>query len=112
MAMMPLTINGITYNPGAGVLSEPGDKTSKDGGAKSIDLGTGIPGAPVISQKPFSKTGGSGPTDIYVPISGAAGKSTEVITSSQLGDNPLTERLSQTSPRSHITHWRDIRLSP
>ena len=109
---MPLVINGVTYNPGAGVLSEPGDKASKDGGAKSIDLGKGIPGAPVISQKPAAQTGNTGPTDIYVPISGAEGKSTEMITGPQLGDNPLTKRFRDTSPRSQMIHWRDMRLSP
>jgi Tfp pilus tip-associated adhesin PilY1 len=109
MAIMPLVINGITYNPGAGLMSEPSNPESKDGGAKSVDLGTGIPGAPVISQPP---AGGTGPTDIFVPISGAAGTSTEVITNPQLGDTPLTRRFRETSPRSQMLHWRDMRLTP
>jgi len=109
LAIMPLVINGITYNPGAGLLSEPSNPASKDGGAKSVDLGAGIPGAPVISQPP---AGSTGPTDIFVPISGAEGTSTEVITSPQLGDTPLTRRFRETSPRSQMIHWRDMRLTP
>jgi hypothetical protein len=109
MAIMPLVINGITYNPGAGLMSEPSDPTSKDGGDKSVVIGKGIPGAPVISQPP---TGSTGSTDLYVPISGAEGKSSAMKTDDQLGDNPLTRRFRETSPRSQMIHWRDMRLTP
>jgi type IV pilus assembly protein PilY1 len=46
MAMMPMVINGVTFSPGAGLWA---------GGARSISLGTGIPTAPVVSQKPKDK---------------------------------------------------------
>ncbi len=107
LAMMPLVIDGVTYNPGAGLLSA-GSPSNKDGGAKSIVIGKGIPGAPVISQKP----GGGSPTDLYVPISGAAGEGTGMVTGGQLGDNPLSKRLRETTPRSQMIHWRDMRLTP
>jgi hypothetical protein len=108
MAMMSLVINGITYDPGAGVLSE-GSPSNKDGGNKWVSIGKGIPGAPVISQPP---TGSTGSTDLYVPISGAEGKSSAMKTDDQLGDNPLTRRFRETSPRSQMIHWRDMRLTP
>jgi len=106
MAMMPMTINGITYNPGAGVLSEPTVPSSTAGGARSRTLGYGIPKSPVFSQKP----GGTGPTDLYLSLSGGGGSDTRVISSSQLGDNPLTQHLVQTAPSSQLLHWRDGRI--
>jgi Tfp pilus tip-associated adhesin PilY1 len=109
MAMMPIAINGITYNPGAGVLSEPSDKTSKAGGQRSITLGSGIPSAPIISQKP-SSSGTAGTTDLYVSVSGAPGQDTALKSSSQLPDSPLLKRLKSTPPRAQIIHWRDRRI--
>jgi Tfp pilus tip-associated adhesin PilY1 len=108
MAMMTLVIDGVTYDPGAGVLSA-GSSSNKDGGAKSVVIGVGIPGAPVISQPPV---GGTGLTNLYLPISGAAGTNSAIITGDQLGDNPLTRRFRETFPRSQMIHWRDMRLGP
>ncbi len=56
MAMMPIKIDGVTYNAGAGLMSKPSDINSKDGGNKSSWMGTGIPTAPLISQKPQGDT--------------------------------------------------------
>jgi len=122
LAMMPITIDGVTYNAGAGLMSKPADKSSKDGGNKSITLGAGIPTSPLISQKPKDALGVTQTTDVYITTSGG-GDSSAVVTS--LGDiftppergkpcpagtPPALCRLAQTPPQAQIIHWRDRRL--
>jgi len=110
LAMMPIAINGITYNPGAGVLSEPANKSSTAGGERSMTLGSGMPTAPVISQKPTTGTGTPGATDLYVTVSGSPGQDTAIKSSSQFSESPFLKRLRSTPPRAQIIHWRDRRL--
>jgi len=100
MAMMPIAINGVLYKPGAGLWA---------GGERSIYLGTGVPTAPVISQKPRDK---SGPTDVFVSLSGGGGTETMVKSTADLPivNCPACARLAQTTPQAQITHWRDKRL--
>jgi hypothetical protein len=101
MAMMPMMINGVIYNPGAGLWA---------GGEKSISLGTGMPTAPVISQKPRNKPG---PTDVFVTVSGGGGADTVIKSLSELTgqqNSPAMTRFANTNPQAQITHWRDRRL--
>jgi Tfp pilus tip-associated adhesin PilY1 len=78
---------GVTATTGGGIFS---------GGSRSMDVGSGIPTAPVISFKP----GGS--PDMYVTVSGGAG-----VTSN-------TQRVNFNPPgvsnRSNVLYWRDRRL--
>jgi len=106
MTMMPMTINGITYNPGAGVLSEPAVPSSTAGGERSRVLGYGIAKTPVFSQKP----GGAAPTDVYLSLSGGGGADTRIISSSQLEDSPFKQELAKTAPISQVLHWLDRRI--
>jgi hypothetical protein len=107
IAMTSVAIAGITYNPGAGVLSAPSTPSSTAGGNRSLVLGSGIAKAPIFSQKPVPTTQ---PTDLYVSLSGGGGASTQIISSSQLAASPLTTRLTQTAPSSQVLHWRDGRI--
>ena len=104
MAMMPLTVNGVTYDAGAGVLSEPGNKSSTAGGARSIVLGVGMPTAPVVSQKP-----GGGSVDVFVTVSGGGGEDTVTKSSAQFGESPFKTLLAQ-GRSSDVIHWKDLRL--
>ncbi|MCX5914000.1 MAG: hypothetical protein NTV04_18950, partial [Deltaproteobacteria bacterium] len=118
LAMMPITIGGVTYNAGAGLMSKPADVASKDGGNKSITVGAGVPTTPLVSQKPREKPGS---TDVFLTASG--GGVTETVANS-LGDlftipepgkpcppgtPPALCRLAQTPPQAQIIHWRDRR---
>lgn len=105
ISMMQITISGITYAAGAGVLT-PGTAGSKTGGAKSVSLGSGIAKSPVVSQ---SAQAGK-PTDVYLSLSGGGTTSTSILTSAQLGSSPLNSRLTQTAPSTQVLHWRDGRL--
>jgi Tfp pilus tip-associated adhesin PilY1 len=119
LAMMPITIDGVTYNAGAGLMSKPADTASKDGGNKSVSLGAGMPTAPLVSQKPREKPGA---TDLFVTTSGGGGTDTAVTSVGDLftipepgkpcppGTPPALCRLAQTPPQAQIIHWRDRRL--
>lgn len=82
---------GVDYVTGEGELSEEGDR--------SMNIGTGIPTAPVISMKP----GTALPPDIYVTVSGGGG-----------GGSPSTQRISFDPPclsnRTNMLFWFDKRL--
>ena len=106
IAMMNLTVSGITYAPGAGVLSTPSSTSSTTGGARSVALGAGMAKSPVVSQNPVPGTA----TDIYLSLSGGGSQSTNIITSAQLGSSPLNQRLAQTVPSFQLLHWRDRRI--
>lgn len=119
LAMMPITIDGVTYNAGAGLMSKPADTKSKDGGNKSITLGAGVPTTPLVSQKPKEKPG---VTDVFVTVSGGGGTTASVASLGDLftmpepgkpcppGTPPALCRLAQTPPQAQIIHWRDRRL--
>lgn len=66
-------------------------------GARSTDIGTGIPSAPVISINPVS-----GSADLYVTVSGGS------------GTGASTTRASLTPPglssRTNLLYWKDKRL--
>jgi hypothetical protein len=105
MAMMPITIDGITYNPGAGVLSTPA-AGSKTGGDRSVELGFGIPQAPIFSQKP-----GGGSVDLYVSVSGGGGQDTQVVHINEFSKNtPLVKLLESIIPYLKVLHWKDTRI--
>jgi Tfp pilus tip-associated adhesin PilY1 len=79
----------INYTTGGGVLT---------GGAKSMNIGTGIPSAPVLSLKP----GTGGTADLYVTVSGGGG----------IGAS--TTRINFNPPgainRANMLYWRDQRI--
>jgi hypothetical protein len=120
--MMPIVIDGVTYNAGAGLMSKPADLASKDGGNKSIILGQGMPTAPLVSQKPVVDKNKPGMTDIFITVSGGGGSDTVVNSVSDLfpppepgkpcppGTLPALCRLLQTPPQAQIIHWKDMRL--
>jgi hypothetical protein len=122
MAMMPIRIDDVTYNAGAGLMSKPASTTSTDGGNKSKKIGAGIPTAPLVSQKPI---GTSGSTDIFLTVSGGAGVDTVVNSMSDIavpppppdpntpcpaGTPPALCRLRMTPPQAQVIHWRDRRV--
>jgi hypothetical protein len=96
LAMMPLTIDGVEYAPGAGLLA---------GGARSVTLGSGIPSAPIVSQNPY------GGTNLYITISGGGKQKSELISDKSLAleKTPLGKILS-ISPGANVIHWRDTRV--
>ncbi len=101
MAMMPMVINGVQYNTGAGLWAN---------GAKSISLGTGVPTSPIISQKPKEKPGA---TDVFVTVSGGGGAETVIKSLSELTDQKTSAamaRFGETPPQAQVTHWRDKRV--
>jgi Tfp pilus tip-associated adhesin PilY1 len=112
LSMMPLSIGGLIYAAGAGVLTEPANPASTAGGERSIVLGTGIPTAVVISQRPVVSGSSTPPpaTDLFVTVSGGAGVSTSIMSVAQFADSPLLQRLRSTPPRGQILHWKDRRL--
>jgi len=107
LAMMPMVIDGITYNAGAGLMSRPTEPGSREGGARSVPLGVGIPTAPVVSQKP---KGQAGPTDIYLTVSGGGGTEALLESTGTFPNLPFLERLRKTSPQAQVIHWRDRRV--
>jgi hypothetical protein len=101
MAMMPMMINGVMYNPGEGLWA------NKD---KSISLGIGMPTSPVVSQKPKGKAGA---TDVFVTVSGGGGADTVIKSRSELTgqeNSAAMTRFGDTPPQAQITHWRDKRM--
>jgi Tfp pilus tip-associated adhesin PilY1 len=120
MAMMPIRIDDVTYNTGAGLMNKPSDINSKDGGKWSKRIGTGIPTAPLISQKPTQ-----GNTDLYLTVSGGSGTDTVVNSLSDVSvpPPPTNEkdpcdaatppafcRFKNTPAQAQIIHWRDRRV--
>ncbi len=80
---------GVNHVTAAGALS---------GGSRSIELGVGIPSAPIISLGP------EGGASMYVTVSGGAGIDSRTISldaNLQIGPN-----------RSNILFWRDRRVQP
>jgi type IV pilus assembly protein PilY1 len=104
IAMLPLDIGGTPFFPGQGVFSLAGQK--------KVDLGTGIPSAPVVSQKPIDSGQGGGSPDVYLAVSGGAGLGTEIRTSGGSGLPGVTAALAGSSPSAQIIHWRDRRVQP
>ncbi len=100
MAMMPISIGEGSYDPGKGVFSEAGQRR--------IELGSGIPSAPVISLKPVEVRGGA--PDIYMTLSGGAGHPAEI--KSSAGISPLRDAMAGSGPTPSIIHWRDLRVQP
>jgi type IV pilus assembly protein PilY1 len=101
IAMLPLEIGGMHYFPGQGILN----------GQRKIDLGPGIPSAPVVSQKPIDSGQKGGTPDVYLAVSGGAGLGTQIRTSAS-GMAGVAAALAGSSPSSHIIHWRDRRVQP
>jgi Tfp pilus tip-associated adhesin PilY1 len=123
LAMMPITIDGVTYNAGAGLMSKPANQASKDGGEKSMNVGKGMPTSPLVSQRPHKPNETPGMTDIFLTSSGGGGTDTVVNALGELtpppdeekkkcppGTPPALCRLLQTPPQAQIIHWRDRRL--
>ena len=83
------SLYAVNFTTGGGALP---------GGAKSMNIGTGIPSAPVLSLKPG--TGGS--ADLYVTVSGGA------------GTGASTNRINFNPPgavnRTNMLYWRDTRI--
>ena len=103
VTMMSISIDGEVYTPGKGVFSESGQRR--------IELGAGIPSAPVISIKPLEVRGVAGSTpDVYISVSGGPGRPAETISSS--GISPLSRSLAGSGPSTSIIHWRDLRVQP
>jgi len=82
------TLYAVNYTTGGGALPS---------GARSMDIGSGIPSAPVISLPPDS-----GPPDLYVTTSGGGGASAS------------TQRVNITPAgalnRTNMLYWRDTRI--
>jgi type IV pilus assembly protein PilY1 len=102
MAMMPISIGEGTYSPGMGVFSEAGQRR--------IELGAGIPSAPVISLKPVEVRGGA--PDVYVTVSGGGGSPAEIKSSSDPDKSVLRDAMAGSGPTTSIIHWRDLRVQP
>ena len=103
IAMLPLEIGGTPFSPGQGIFSPAG--------LRKIDLGAGIPSAPVVSQKPIDSGQKGGTPDVYLAVSGGAGLGTQIRTSAT-GMAGVAAALAGSSPSSHIIHWRDRRVQP
>jgi type IV pilus assembly protein PilY1 len=104
IAMMPVSIMGEIYEPGKGVFSQAGQRR--------IDLGTGIPSAPVVSQKPLDGSGRGGTPDVFVGVSGGSGAPTETLSSANPNMGPVANALTGSGPSPQIIHWRDRRVQP
>jgi hypothetical protein len=104
IAMMPVSILGEIYDPGKGVFSQTGQRR--------IDLGTGIPSAPVVSQKPLDGSGRGGTPDVFVGVSGGSGAPTETLSSANPNMGPVANALTGSGPSPQIIHWRDRRVQP
>jgi hypothetical protein len=102
--MLPLDLGGTPFFPGQGVFSLAGQK--------KVDLGPGIPSAPVVSQKPFDSGLQGGSPDVYLAVSGGAGLGTQIRTSGGSGLPGVAAALAGSSPSAQIIHWRDRRVQP
>lgn len=91
-------LHGVNYTTGGGAIPQ----TQSDGtttSVRSVDIGSGIASAPVISMKP---SGGSTTPDLYVTTSGGAGSSAST---QRVNFNP-----PGVSNRSNMLFWRDRRI--
>jgi type IV pilus assembly protein PilY1 len=100
IAMMPISIGEGTYDPGKGVFSVAGQRR--------IELGVGIPSAPIFSLKPVEVKGGA--PDVYVTLSGGGGTGAEI--KSSAGISGLRDAIAESGPTASIIHWRDLRVQP
>jgi type IV pilus assembly protein PilY1 len=91
------SLYAISYTSGAGAFSGSGSSS------RSMNIGTGIPSAPVISMRP----GGSSIADLYVTVSSGF-----VSDGTNTGMN--TGRVNFNPPgmsnRTNILYWKDMRL--
>jgi len=85
---------GLSYTTGAGALVIPGSTATPP---RSIEIGTGIPSAPVISLRP-----NSGVSDLYVTTSGGAGAGAQ---SQRVNINP-----PGLANRTNMLFWKDKRM--
>jgi type IV pilus assembly protein PilY1 len=97
LAMQVLVISQQSFTPGKGLFSGEG--------IRNMALGAGIPTSPVVSQKPRR-----GPTDVFISVSGGSGQDTQMFSSADFQDSPLTRRLQTTGAAAHVIHWKDRRL--
>jgi type IV pilus assembly protein PilY1 len=85
------SLYAVNYLTGAGIFGT-------SGGTRSMDLGAGIPSAPIVSLKPGSAAG----ADLYVTASGGA------------GTDSRTQRANFNPPgvanRTNVLFWRDKRV--
>jgi len=95
---------GVNFTTGAGVLAQYNSDGQIIGTpTRSMQVGWGIPSAPVVSFKPIGtlQEGGS-PADLYLTVSGGAGM------------NVSTQRVNFDPPtlanRTNILYWKDRRL--
>lgn len=109
VAMMPVAINGVTYNRGAGVLSEPADKKSTAGGNRSLAIGAGIPTSPFISQQWGGGNTKPSSTNLFLSVSGGAGVSGDLKSNADFQGSPFAKLLQQTVPSGLLLHWKDRR---
>jgi type IV pilus assembly protein PilY1 len=83
------SLYALNYTTGSGILS---------GGARSMDLGAGIPSPPIVSMKPGNAAG----ADLYVTTSGGS------------GTGASTRRANLEPPgvanRTNVLFWRDKRV--
>jgi hypothetical protein len=91
------TLYGLQYITGAGALID-GSGRPPGGPVRTMNIGTGIPTAPVLSFKPNFVL----PPDLYVTVSGGG------------GNNESTKRINLNPPtlsqRTNILTWKDRRL--
>ena len=93
------TLYGLQYITAAAAIMDPGGPGRPPGGpVRTMNIGTGIPTAPVLSFKP----GGLLPPDLYVTVSGGGGSNEST---KRVNVNPPT--LSQ---RTNLLTWKDRRL--
>lgn len=89
------TLYGLDYMTGAGIFGGTGGTS---GTSRSMDLGVGIPSAPILSMKP----GTAAAADLYVTQSGGS------------GTGASTQRAPFNPPglsnRSNMLYWRDKRV--
>ncbi len=110
LAMMPIAIDGVTYEVGAGLFQYT---TGKVVGKRTPDnpLGAGIAQVPIYSQRPVQKDQKPGGTDVYISISdGGAGSAPSIVTSANMEGSPFKDHLQAAVPSNQILHWRDIRM--
>ncbi len=99
LAMKKLALPGQVLEPGKGVFS--------DAGQRSVNLGIGIPSAPVISVRP--KESGSKAADLFVAVSGGGGTAANMISGAD-PNSPLGKILANSAPNTTLIHWRDQRV--
>jgi type IV pilus assembly protein PilY1 len=103
VAMMPVSIGGVRYDPGKGVFSQAG--------LRKVGLGKGVASTPVVSLKPLggssSSTTSSNP-DLFITVSGGAGTLAQVQSGSQIPE--VANVLSGAGPSATVLHWKDLRV--